>query len=150
MTTADNSLFLDTNVLLAATDPSRKLHPKAVQVLDGAGPPRRMHVSGQVIREALVVSTRPREVNGLGLSASAALHNVEIILRRCVLLDEDARVSQMLRTLVRENSVSGKQIHDANIAASMLVHGVRTLVTGNPAHFLRFRPAIRIRDLGDI
>ena len=42
----------------------------------------------------------------------------------------------------------GNQIHDANVVATMLVHGSETLVTGNRADFRRFEGLIRVVGLG--
>ena len=77
MTMADDSLFVDTNVLLTATDESRPLHSEALNLLSGTtGRDKRLAASGQVVREYLVVATRPIENNGLGLSVADAEANV--------------------------------------------------------------------------
>jgi predicted nucleic acid-binding protein len=131
--TAAEDVFLDTNVLLSAVTPSRRLHDAAVRALDGSA--GRWHVSGQILREFLVVSTRPISVNGLGLDAGSALRNVDVIVARGRLLREDEQVVAQLRALVGEGATTGKQIHDASVVATMLAHGITTLVTGNPGHF---------------
>jgi predicted nucleic acid-binding protein len=89
-------------------------------------------------------------VNGLGLDVASAVQNVEVFSRRVQLLSEDAEVAARLYDLVRHGSCSGKQIHDANIAATMLAHGVPTLVTGNPGNFERFSGQIVVRDLAAV
>ena len=48
----------------------------------------------------------------------------------------------MLVVLCREFPVAGKQIHDANIAATMLAHGERRLLTFNTRDFRRFGEGI--------
>jgi predicted nucleic acid-binding protein len=143
--TAADGFFLDTNVLLAAVTPSRRLHDAAIRMLDETS--TRAFVNNQVLREFLVVSTRPTDVNGLGLDCIHAARNVEVFLKRTRLLPEDVEVAAHLRDFVRRGLCSGKQIHDANIAATMLAHGVRTLITGNPTHFQRFADLIVVRDL---
>jgi predicted nucleic acid-binding protein len=40
--------------------------------------------------------------------------------------------------LVRQYQIRGKQIHDANIVAVMLTHGIHRLATYNQADFQRF------------
>ena len=40
--------------------------------------------------------------------------------------------------------MGGKQIHDANIAATMLAHDIPRILTNNVADFRRFEPAIGI------
>ena len=60
MTTVGDTLFVDTNVLLIATDESRSLHREALQLLAGSvTPDLSLAISGQVVREYLVVATRP-------------------------------------------------------------------------------------------
>ena len=139
MTMAGDFLFVDTNVLLTATDASRLLHSQATQLLDGSiNPGLRLAASGQVVREYLVVATRPLEVNGLGLSVPDAAGNVNEFLRRLELYDETEDVSMRLRQLAITHGLRGKRLHDANIVATMAAHGISTLLTQNGADFAPF------------
>jgi predicted nucleic acid-binding protein len=139
---AGNGVFVDTNVLLTATAPARPLHAQAQAVLRD-WPPRGIDLalSGQVVREYLVVATRPIDVNGLGIPTAAALHNVQAILDRVRLLDEPRPVSRRLLDIVRANDLAGKRVHDANLVATALEHGLGFLVSDNVTHF---------RGLGDL
>lgn len=138
-TTDDSAVLLDTNVLLDATTPARNLHDAARSILDD-WPNRglRLCVSGQVLREYLVVATREAEHNGLGLSVTDGLDNVEAFVGRCRFLAEGPDVAERLREVLREVSCSGKRIHDANLVATALTHGVPHLVTANTADFQPF------------
>jgi predicted nucleic acid-binding protein len=123
---------VDTNILLAASDPSRPRHREAFEILQRwPGLEATLFASGQVLREYLAVATRPLQANGLGLTRAEALDNVHQLLRRLHLLDEDGRSREELLTLVRDIEVAGKQIHDANIVATMIAGGVEAL----PASF---------------
>jgi predicted nucleic acid-binding protein len=53
-------------------------------------------------------------------------------------LGEPVAASELLQELLRKYCVRGKQIHDANIVAVMLTHGICRLVTYNQADFARF------------
>ena len=140
MTMAGNSLFVDTNVLLTATDDSRRLHSEAMQLLGGSvNQDLRLAASGQVVREYLVVATRPVEVNGLGLSVQDAEANVNEFLRYINLYDETEEVSRRLRQLAIAHDLGGKRLHDANIVATMAVHGISTLLTQNGNDFAPFK-----------
>ena len=44
----------------------------------------------------------------------------------------------------RTVAFGGKQVHDANIVATMLAHGERRLLTFNGADFRRFEPMIEV------
>lgn len=139
MMMAGNQLFVDTNILLTATDESRPLHSAATQILDGSfGEDLRLGSSGQVLREYLVVATRPSEVNGLGLSLPDALANVDEFARHLDLYDETVAVSTRLRQLALDHDLRGKRLHDANIVATMFVHGISTLLTQNGSDFAPF------------
>lgn len=133
------TLFLDTNVLLHATDGLRPFHEEARRIIAGAGTSGfHLAVSGQVLREYLAVATRPANSNGLGLEAPVAVRNVERFSEFTIFLDEAESVAQHLRELVRKLRVSGKRIHDANIAATMLAHHIRFLITEDSAGFAQF------------
>jgi predicted nucleic acid-binding protein len=101
-------------------------------------------LSAQVAREYLVVASRPVEVNGLGLSLSAALLNLAEFRRVARVLPEERPTLRALLTLLRSHPCSGKAIHDALLVATMRVHGVSTLATSNVAHFDRYRDLIRV------
>ena len=134
--TAGEVLFVDTNVLLTATDESRPRHMDARHAVESAGE-RGLHlaVSGQIVREYLVVATRPVDVNGLGLNSTQALQNIEAFRAFLALYAETEAVLEHLCRLIEARGLEGKRIHDANIAATMLAHGLAILVTENPADF---------------
>ncbi|MGD2114097.1 MAG: PIN domain-containing protein [Acidobacteriota bacterium] len=146
----DRSVLLDTNVLLDATTPARALHGAARRVLD-EWPNRGLQlcISGQILREYLVVATRDAEVNGLGLGVEDALANSAAFKGRCRFLSEDRDVAERLHGLLGELACSGKQIHDANLVATCLVHGVPAIVTANTGDFERFGSLIEVRPPGD-
>lgn len=133
-------VMLDTNVLLAATDEGRAEHRDALTVVnDWAARHASLYVSGQVLREYLCVATRPAERNGLGLSTPDALGNVRAIRERTTLLAEDGKVTDRLLALLADVRCGGRQVHDANLVATMLVYRVDTVVTMNLADFARFK-----------
>jgi predicted nucleic acid-binding protein len=141
-------VVIDTNVLLAATDEGRREHARCVAALDSwpaAG--TTLYTSGQILREYLVVATRPAEQNGLGLSPSDALTNSATLRKRLQMLDEDRRVADRLADLLSTVECAGKQIHDANMVATALVHGIGAIATLNTDDFDRFRAVISIVDV---
>jgi predicted nucleic acid-binding protein len=141
-------VVLDTNVLLTATDAGRAGYAKAREALD-EWPARgtTLYTSGQILREYLSVATRPEERNGLGLSQQDSVANARALCGRLRLLDENEKVNTRLLALLDDIGCGGKQVHDANIVATMLVHGVDTLVTGNVEDFTRFERLITVRKL---
>jgi predicted nucleic acid-binding protein len=57
--------------------------------------------------------------------------------------DTEAVITQLLE-LLKAYSISGKQVHDANIAATMLVNGIDTLLTLNVDDLKRFSDKIAL------
>ena len=140
MSMAGEFLFVDTNILLSATDRSRALHGACLNVLSEI--PRagaHLVVNAQVLREYLVVSTRPVDVNGLGLTAAQSLDNVAAFKERMNLLNENDRVHESLMGLVRRHKLKGKRIHDANIVATMAAHGIERLITADVKDYKIFK-----------
>ena len=132
-------VMVDTNVLLAATDESRAEHHDALTILnDWPAGATTLCASGQILREYLAVATRPADRNGLGLKLPDALGNVHAIRERTTLLAEDAKVAERLLGLLADVEAGGKQVHDANVVATMLVHGIGVIVTMNLDDFAPF------------
>ena len=140
MTTAGELLFADTNVFLSATDRSREQHTQARELLQAAREGKVvLAVSGQIIREYLVVATRPVEVNGLGLALEDAMKNIDVFARPPFLFcEESEKVARRLRELVQTHRLTGKRVHDGNIVATMLVEGIDRLITENADDFASF------------
>jgi predicted nucleic acid-binding protein len=132
-----DTVFVDTHVLLSATAPARPWHREALLVLEWPNQGVDLALSGQVVREYLVVATRPVDVNGLGLSSVNARANVTQFMSRMRLLEETARVLDVLLRLMRDRNLAGKQVHDANIVATAQCHGISHVVTDNGRHLRR-------------
>ncbi len=137
--TRGDLVLADTNVYLSATDRSRENHSEArgfLQRCTGAG----VHcaLTGQILREYLVVATRPADVNGLGLPLEDALFNMTVFRGRTVFLEENEAVSRELETLVRRYAITGKRVHDANITAALTVYRIPYLITANKDDFAVF------------
>jgi predicted nucleic acid-binding protein len=140
--------MLDTNILLTATNESRAGHEQALDVINGwPAQGTTLYTSGQIIREYLSVATRPAALNGLGLTVPDALDNARAFRSRMLFLAEDAKVADRLAELLEESKSSGKQVHDANVVATMLVHGVDLVVTLNTGDFARFAHHVQVSGL---
>lgn len=146
MLTAGDRVFCDTNVLLAATDRSRAEHADCQRALTGCGEHGvDCYTAPQILREYLVVATRPADVNGLGLSMADARANLRAWRRRAYLLDEDAAVCKRLDELLAAVDCRGKRVHDANVLAVMRCHGIEHLITANGSEFAAFHSVIPLR-----
>jgi len=136
--------LVDTNILLTATDRSRPEHTAARTIFTQAiAAGVHLCITGQIIREYLVVATRPVELNGLGLTPDESIHNIETFKRRMLFLEENELVTSELLSLIRNCKLSGVSIHDANLIALMHVQNIRLIITQNPSDFADF-PDIQI------
>lgn len=139
-TTAAETAFIDTNVLLDATDRARPRHAASLRLVERRP---RLVFSAQIVREYLSVATRPTDANGLALSLDRALENVGEFRRAIRLLPEEKPLLPALLDLLRTVPAQGKAIHDALVVATMRVHRVPELVTSNPRDFARYSEIVR-------
>lgn len=143
----DKGVFLDTNVLIYANNLASPFCAAArarLSELRASGVS--IWISRQVMREYLAVMTR-QGVFEQPLERSAVLADLERFEAQFRLADEGAAVFATLKRLVRETAVGGKQVHDANIVATMLANGIPTLLTGNVSDFKRFGDSIELVDV---
>ena len=140
-------MFVDTNVLVAARFVTAPAHATVCRCLDRIGNSgEALHISRQIVREYLVTVTRPQSWSA-ALTIDDALEDASRLVSSFTVLEDGPNVMAALAVLCREVPVAGKQIHDANIAATMLAHGERRLLTLNVKDFRRYAERIEMVDL---
>ena len=87
--------------------------------------------------------TRPQGWS-IAMPLRQAMAAADAYARSFTLLEDGLPVWNELERLSGDFLFGGKQVHDANIVATMLAHGERELLTFNSAHFRRFRSLIDI------
>ena len=138
------AMFIDTNVLVKSRIPNAPDHDVARISLDRAfRDPEPLRISRQVIREYLAVVTRP-QTWPVGITREDALDDVSRLIGSFEMLEDGPVVTESLMSLCREVPVGGRQIHDANIVATMLAHGEHRLLTFNASDFRRFGGRIEL------
>ncbi len=137
-------MFVDTNVLIYARFPGTPYYDTARVSLERtlrADEPVR--ISRQILREYLSSVTRP-QIWSDPLTREEVLEEIDWLISQFEILEDGLAVTQWLITLLREVSVGGRQIHDANIVATMLAHGERRLLTFNTSDFRRYEDRIEL------
>jgi len=136
------SFLLDTGILLRLVDkqdPRHALVGEALTRLGDAG--ALLCIATQNAAEFCNVATRPVANNGLGLSPGQALklleHEIEPL---CSIVHEPATLYLVLKRLIAKYNVVGKQVHDARLAAMMLVWQINDVLTLNDRDFRRYEP----------
>ena len=144
---AGDPVFVDTNVLVYATRPSATQHAvasAALARLEGDG--STLWVSPQVLREYLAVVTRP-PVSAPALRMATAIADVQTFRAAFEIAEDRPTMLDRLFHLLIAHSGSGRQVHDANVVATMLEHGIRRLLTFNTADFRLFAPLIDLEPI---
>jgi predicted nucleic acid-binding protein len=136
---AGERYLIDSNILIRwvrTVDPG---YPVADAALD------RLMLSGddlcytsQNLGEFWNAMTRPANRNGYGLSPVDANRCAISIESRLRLLTDTPAVHREWRRLLVDYSISGVQVHDARLVASMRIHGVKRILTFNVKDFARF------------
>ena len=136
-------MFVDTNVLVAARSANLPGRQAALDVLANSRRTEPLRISRQVIREYLAVVTRP-QTWASPLPMPEALLDVSRFSAAFEVLEDSQAVMDMLANLCRNVSLAGKQVHDANIVATMLTYGERRLVTFNLKDFRRYGQRLQL------
>ena len=142
--------LLDTNVLARIANTADSRHAvaaRAVMELHRRG--EVLHVTSQVMIEFRNVATRPKSVNGLGLSIVDAEAKAALFEGMFPLLAETPGIYPAWKALVGALGVIGKQVHDARLVAVCHAHAVTHLLTFNVSHFVRmagFGPGVVVVD----
>ena len=147
MATTNAKAFVDTNVLLRATITQFPLHQDAKklvaqQLVDNV----ELWISRQVIREYIAQSTRPQAfMNPMTFAqVDAQVKSMRTLFK---IADDTEQVTDQLLKLLADYPTGGKQVHDANIVATMLVHKIDTLMTTNVKDMKRFEDKINLMPL---
>jgi predicted nucleic acid-binding protein len=145
--TAGSPVFVDTNILVYFTFAYFAEHQAARRRLsEYESLPVRLWTSRQVLREFLSVATRPSFLTPLP-SPQFLAKAVEAFENRFEIAVDDREVTARLLELVENPGAQGKQVHDANIVATMRRHRIPYLVTHNTADFRRYAPWVSVLPL---
>jgi predicted nucleic acid-binding protein len=135
--------FVDTNVLVYATAEGAPFQDKARAALVRLAGNERLSISRQIVREYLAAMTRP-QTWGKPHTLAEAMADAMTFTKRFDVLEDGPAVWDQLCALSRHHAFAGRQIHDANIVATMLAHGEHRLLTFNTGDFQRFGALIEL------
>jgi predicted nucleic acid-binding protein len=148
MTMTDgNAVFVDANILVYATFDHFPWYAAARDRVGAlAAAPASLYTSRQVMREFLAVTTRPGFMAPMPTIAflTVAVQGFE---SRFEILEDDHTVTALLLELINKPGARGRQVHDANIVATMRHYGIPNLLTHNTSDFARYQPWITVLPL---
>lgn len=130
---------IDTNILLRSAEASHPTHQQAVNAVKTfLSNGDRVCLIPQNLIEFWNVATRPVDKNGFGWSPKKTDVEISRLESLLTLLPDSQTIYREWRKIVLDNSVLGKQVHDARIVAAMNVHQITKLLTFNLKDFKRF------------
>jgi predicted nucleic acid-binding protein len=100
-------------------------------------------ISRQVLREYLVTLSRPQTFAN-PLPMTVLVSDMKQFETLFALAEDGPGVTRQLCSLLLAVACGGKQVHDANIVATMLVHGIPKLLTHNVTDFKRYAGHITV------
>lgn len=146
-TTAASEVFVDANILVYSSFDHVAWCTAARDRLTELGRSRvTFWTSRQVLREFLAASSRP----GFLVPPPPApflSRLIEDFETRFRIAEDNVGVTALLLELMHQPGARGRQVHDANIVATMRHYGVRNLLTHNTSDFVRYQPWITLLPL---
>jgi len=135
------SALFDTNVLLRVVNKNDPLRPVALSAIRTLRKRKEtLYYTPQVLAEFWSVCTRPSSARGgFGLSPADTERRARVIEHYLDLLPDNLATYREWRRLIIAHAVSGAEVHDARLVASMRVYGVTSLVTFNVDDFRRYQ-----------
>jgi predicted nucleic acid-binding protein len=143
-TRAAEPVFVDTNNLIYAQQAHSIFNSQAITKLldlESAGHP--LWISRQVLREYLAAMSRPGALTA-PVPMACLLSDVQTFQSQFQIAEDSHKVTVHLLHLLGSIPCAGKQVHDANIVATMLAQGIGMLLTHNVQDFKRFAGLITV------
>jgi predicted nucleic acid-binding protein len=134
-------ILVDTNVLVKlihAGNPHQQPARGAVALLHRQS--EILVACPQSLYEMYVVCTRPTANRGLGPTPIDAAARIEAARSQFPCEPELPSILDVWLALVKKHGVSGKQAHDARLAAYMTDHRIPAILTFNDKDFIRYSP----------
>ena len=126
----NNSVLLDTNVLIYALDADSKFHDQTQQLL--LNQYYEFITTSKNISEFLVALTRTESVK---LPVNEALDILQDFTAEIPILYPDQKSSMLFYELLRKYNPSGLRIHDFEIVAIALAHNINCIASFNISDF---------------
>ena len=133
--------LVDTNILFRFSrheDPRYQIAREVAHKLQVNG--HQLQTTLQNFAKFWNVSTRSANQNGFGRTPVETDDLLQDLEEAFPLLLDSSNVYPVWRQLIVKYDVSGVQVHDARLVATMLVHDVKHILTFNTQDFVRYAP----------
>jgi predicted nucleic acid-binding protein len=146
--------LLDTSILVRLANQSDALHAVAdAAITELLLRNEALCITAQNLIEFRNAATRPKAINGLGLTIAEAESKSAIFESSFSLLRESPDIFPAWKALVMSLGVVGKTVHDARLVAACHVNSVTHLLTFNTPQFTtmaKFGPGVIIVDPANV
>ncbi len=137
----NSKILLDTNSLIYLKFSSLGFHQSTKSIfINLTERNNTFHISNQILREYIASCTREK----LHKSYEEVIFDCEEFTQAFEVFEDTKQVSISLLELCKKYQINGKQVHDANIAATMLANSIPYILTANVTDFKRFSDLIKI------
>lgn len=151
MTGGKTPIFLDTNVLIRLHVATAEQHADVYQAVERLLEAQaEIWISRQVMREYAAVLTRHQPYTASPVAPIDVANQIRLFETYYRIAEDNAHVTAALCTLLETIPIGGKQVHDANIVATMQVYGINRLFTLNSVDFTRFSKLIALVSLEEL
>ncbi|HZS46497.1 MAG TPA: type II toxin-antitoxin system VapC family toxin [Blastocatellia bacterium] len=144
---AGKAVFIDTNILVYCQLALSPFHQVAqARLKDFQTQGSSFWVSRQIFREYVSVMSRPGVVTG-NIPIVSLTNDVRSFAMRFNVAEDSSQTTVKWLSLIEQIPTAGKQVHDANIVATMLTNGIQELLTHNVSDFVRFAGLVTVTPL---
>jgi predicted nucleic acid-binding protein len=139
------NVVIDSNIIVRTIHHQSPHHSEAKAAIETLTKRNEtLYIFPQMLYEFWTVATRPLKNNGLGLCVVESYNELTRIKSLFRLLPDSPAILPEWERMIVKYAVSGKNNHDARIAAAMNVYGITHLITFNKNHFARFTDIIAL------
>lgn len=139
----NKSIFVDTNILVYFKVEESAFFEKTCKQLIDLHDSNKLFISNQILREYW--STMTKLPNSTNINKVNIINeDIKYFKKIFSVLEDLQTTSDKLFTIAELYKVRGKQIHDANIVATMLENNIKDLFTHNVKDFERYKELINI------
>jgi len=135
MSMEDNSVFVDTNILVYCNNKdSPYCKPARERLGEFVANGKVLFVSDQVLREYLVIMTRPGILEK-PISPELAVEDIRRMQEQFNMLFPDDKALEILSSLIVKYGIKGKRVHDVAIVSLMLANNISQILINNVVDF---------------
>jgi predicted nucleic acid-binding protein len=143
MATTNSGVIADANTLVYVSLAQSPFHAAAAAKLNAAAAAGVVWTSRQVLREFVATMTRPGVADPMP-ALTDVVRAAQAFERQFRVAEDNAAVTAELLSLLQIGVCGGKQVHDANIVATMRAYGIGTVRTQNLKDFHRFAHLVAV------